>query len=118
MDTVCALGVAALIIYLAISLFRRVLPILVDEYAIDPRALSSNVNTVPGVRSVRRMRSRWLGSSRAVDMVVTVDPNLSTTEAHAISEQIESLIGECFQVDDISVHIEPHVSERSADDSK
>ena len=79
LDTICALGVAALIIYLAISLFRRVLPILVDEYAIDPRALSSNVNTVPGVKSVRRMRSRWLGSSRAVDMVVTVDPCLLYT---------------------------------------
>ncbi len=107
MDTMCAFGVAGLIAYLAIGLLKKVLPVLVDEYAIEPRAISSNVMTVPGVKSVRQVRSRWLGSGVAVDMILTVDPDISATEAHDISDTVEELIGDCFQVDDISIHIEP-----------
>lgn len=107
MDTMCAFGVAGLIAYLATGLLKKVLPVLVDEYAIEPRAISSNVMTVPGVKSVRQVRSRWLGSGVAVDMILTVDPDISATEAHDISDTVEELIGDCFQVDDISIHIEP-----------
>jgi cation diffusion facilitator family transporter len=107
-DTLCAFGVAGLIAYLAVGLLKKVLPVLVDEYAIEPRAISSNVMTVPGVRSVKQVRSRWLGSGVAVDMILTVDPSISATEAHDISDTVEGLIGDCFQVDDISIHIEPH----------
>ena len=106
-DTFCTLGVALFVAYLAVGLLRRVLPVLVDEYAIEPGAISSNVMTVPGIRSVEQVRSRWLGSGVAVDMVVTVDPNISAAEAHDISEVAETLISDLFQVDDISIHIEP-----------
>lgn len=107
MDTLCAFGVAGLIAYLAAGLLKKVLPVLVDEYAIEPRAISSNAMTVPGVKSVKQVRSRWLGSGVAVDMILTVDPRISATEAHDISDTVEELIGDCFQVDDISIHIEP-----------
>ena len=106
-DTVCTLGVALFVAYLAVGLLKRVLPVLVDEYAIEPGAISSNVMAVPGIRSVEQVRSRWLGSGVAVDMVVTVDPDISAAEAHDISEVAETLISDLFQVDDISIHIEP-----------
>ena len=108
MDTICAFAVAVLISYLAFGLLKKVLPVLVDEYAIEPGALASNAMTVPGVEAVKQVRSRWLGNGVAVDMVLTVDPTISATEAHDISEVVENLIGDCFQVDDISIHIEPH----------
>ena len=106
-DAVCTLGVALFVAYLAFGLLRGVLPVLVDEYAIEPGAISANAMTVPGVRSVPQVRSRWLGNGVAVDMVVTVDPDISAADAHAISEVVETLIGDLFQVDDISIHIEP-----------
>lgn len=108
MDTICAFAVAVLIGYLAFGLLKKVLPVLVDEYAIEPAALASNAMTVPGVEAVKQVRSRWLGNGVAVDMVLTVDPTISAAEAHDISEVVENLIGDCFQVDDISIHIEPH----------
>ena len=108
LDTVCALGVAGLVLYLAYGLFKRALPGLVDEFAIDPRELTLAVRSVHGVESVKTVRSRWLGSNRAVDMVVTVDAQLSIAESHEIADQIESLIEQRFEVQDISIHIEPH----------
>jgi cation diffusion facilitator family transporter len=108
LDTVCAIGVAGFVLYLAYRLFMRVIPVLVDEFAVDPNELSGVVWTVPGVRAIERVRSRSLGKSSAVDLVITVDPELSTKEAHLIADRIEALIEHRFKVDDISIHIEPH----------
>jgi len=39
-DTACALGVSGIILYLAFGLFRNVVPVLVDEMAIEPEKLT------------------------------------------------------------------------------
>lgn len=107
LDRACALGVAGLVFYLAFSLFRRAIPVLVDQSAIDPALLAEATAGIRGVRNVRRVRSRWMGSDRAVDMIVMVDPRLSTPESHVIADQIESVLEKRFDVGDVSIHIEP-----------
>ncbi|MEM7466312.1 MAG: cation diffusion facilitator family transporter [Pseudomonadota bacterium] len=107
-DTMAAFAVAILIAYLAFGLLKKVLPVLVDEYAIEPGTLIESAKQVPGVQSVKVARSRWLGSGIAVDMVLTVDPSISAAEAHDISEAVESSLNEQYRVEDISIHIEPH----------
>ena len=107
LDKICALGVAGLIIYLAFNLFKRAVPILVDEFAIDPELLTQTVKEIPGVLRVKRIRSRWMGNLRAVDMIITVDSTLSTEDAHIITDNIESTIEKRFNVQDTSIHVEP-----------
>lgn len=107
LDSLCAIGVAAIILYLAYGLFKRVLPILVDEVAIEPIPLINAVLKVSGVKNVQRVRSRWIGTSRAVDMVITVDASLTTAEAHAIADTVETLLEKLFDVPDVSIHVEP-----------
>lgn len=106
-DRLCALGVALLIFYLAYRLFMRAIPVLIDEYAIDPVELSNIIKTVSGVKKVYRVRSRWIGKTRAIDLIVSVDSTLSTEESHAITDTIESLIENHFGETDISIHVEP-----------
>ncbi|MDB4575995.1 cation diffusion facilitator family transporter [bacterium] len=106
-DRLCALGVALLIFYLAYGLFRRAIPVLIDEYAIDPVELSELIKPLPGVKKVYKIRSRWIGKTRAVDLVISVDSTLSTEESHAIADTIESLIENNFGKTDISIHVEP-----------
>jgi cation diffusion facilitator family transporter len=106
-DRLCALGVAFLIFYLAYGLFRRAIPVLIDEYAIDPVELSELIKPLPGVKKVYKIRSRWIGKTRAVDLVISVDSTLSTEESHAIADTIESLIENNFGKTDISIHVEP-----------
>ncbi|NNE85770.1 MAG: cation transporter [Alphaproteobacteria bacterium] len=108
LDTLCAIGVAAVILYLAFGLFKRALPVLLDEMAIEPEQLIDEVQEVPGVRGVERVRSRWIGPSLAVDMVINVDACLTTAEAHEITDAVEALLEERFDVRDISIHVEPH----------
>jgi cation diffusion facilitator family transporter len=107
LDRACALGVSALVFYLAYSLFKRALPILVDQFALDPELLSSSVREVDGVRQVNRVRSRWIGEDKAIDLVISVDSDLSTNDSHNIATTVELLIAEKFGVSDISIHVEP-----------
>ena len=106
-DQLCALAVAGLIFYLAYGLFKRTLPVLLDERAIDAETLRAAVQSVDGVRAIRRVRSRWVGSARAVDLVIEVDAHLSTAAAHEIADRLETLLADRFEIHDVSIHIEP-----------
>jgi cation diffusion facilitator family transporter len=107
LDRACALAVAGLVLFLAFGLFRRAIPVLVDRAAIDSELLVAAARSVPGVRTVRSARSRSTGSGAAIDLVVSVEPSLSTTESHQIADRIERQIRQRFAVDDVSIHIEP-----------
>ena len=109
LDAACALGVAALILFLAFGLFKSVVPVLVDEIAIEPEKLTEAISAVPGVINVPRVRSRWIGSDRAVDVIVTVAASMPTVQSHAIADEVEKLLESQFDVADISVHVEPQV---------
>ena len=42
-----------------------------------------------------------------IDLVISVDPDMSIEESHKIADEIESLIEQQFETSDISIHIEP-----------
>jgi cation diffusion facilitator family transporter len=107
LDTVFALVVAALVLYLAYGLFGRAVPVLVDRISHEPEDIADALNALGGVRQVRRVRSRWAGSQPAVDVVITVAPDLPTNEAHEIADAIEAILLDQFEVTDVTVHIEP-----------
>jgi cation diffusion facilitator family transporter len=107
LDTLCALGVAGLVLYLAYGLFRSAIPILVDRAALDPEGITRIAGDVPGVRRVSGVRSRWIGRSAAVDLTVWVAPSLTTAEAHHIADQIEAALETRLGVSDTTVHVEP-----------
>jgi len=107
LDPLLALGVAGLVFYLAYDLFRRVVPVLVDQVANDPHELIDLIRTVSRVRDVRRVRSRVSGEGPAADVVVTVDPALTIEESHRVANDIEMLLEQELGIKDVTVHIEP-----------
>ena len=107
LDTFCALGVAVLVLYLAYDLFKRAVPILVDEVAIPADELIKLAQSIAGVIKVEKVRSRWIGKARAVDMVISVKNDMSLSDSHEIANSIEQLLKEHLQVTDSSIHIEP-----------
>lgn len=107
-DRLCAIGVAGLILYLAYELFRKTLPVLLDERAIEAEKIRTVLRGVDGVRAIRRVRSRWVGSARAVDLIVEVDAQLPTAAAHEIADRLETLLADRFDVHDVTIHVEPY----------
>jgi len=108
LDALASIIVAAMIFYLAYGLFQKAIPVLVERSIASPEALSSVASAVSGVHETRRVRSREGGSGPAIELIVSVDPNLSTADSHAIADEIERAISEKFSVNDVTVHIEPH----------
>ncbi|MDH3605174.1 MAG: cation diffusion facilitator family transporter [Candidatus Tectomicrobia bacterium] len=107
LDSVFALSVAALVLCLAYGLFKRAIPVLVDRIAEEPEVIIEAVRSVPGVRQVHRVRSRWVGASSSVDVVIAVDRQLSTAKAHEIADAIEDLLQQQYAMEDVTIHIEP-----------
>jgi cation diffusion facilitator family transporter len=107
LDTAFTLGVAALILFLAFGLYRRAIPVLVDQIATDPEELTAVVQSVPGVRGTRRVRSHLSGQGTTIDVVVAVDSHLSTAASHEIADEIERTLRERFATPDVTVHVEP-----------
>jgi cation diffusion facilitator family transporter len=108
LDALASIIVAAMILYLAYGLFQKAIPVLVERSIANPEALSIAASAVSGVHETRRVRSREGGSGPAIELVVSVDPNLSTADSHAIADEIERVVSEKFSVNDVTVHIEPH----------
>jgi cation diffusion facilitator family transporter len=73
------------------------------------QVVRDQIATVPGVRHMRRLRTRTMGGHDAfADVGVFVDPYVSLTEAHRISEAITArLVRHVDEIADICVHIEP-----------
>lgn len=107
LDTATTLGVAGLVLYLAYDLFQRAIPVLTDHMAADPEEIMALVCSIEGVREARRVRSKGAGGSVAVDVVVAVDAELSTSESHAIADAVEQRLLQRFGNADVTVHIEP-----------
>ncbi len=110
LDKLCAIAVAGLVLYFAFELFHKVVPILVDGFAIAPEKISKTAYEVKGVREVRQVRSRWIGDVKAVDLIIAVDAHLNIKESHDIAHEVEDLLVEKHGVADVSIHVEPFES--------
>ena len=108
LDKLCAIGVAGLVLYFAYGLFYKVVPILVDGFAIDPDVLKKAVAGVEGVKQVRQVRSRWIGDVKAVDLIIAVNDDLKITDSHDIAHAVEDMLVARFNVVDASIHVEPY----------
>lgn len=65
--------------------------------------------SVPGVHSPHKLRTRKVGCQYVIDLHICVDPQMSIDEGHTISHKVEELIRENINSDIIFyAHIEPY----------
>ncbi len=63
---------------------------------------------IPGVLGVTTTRMRTMGSSHIVDIVITVDRNLSVERGHEIASKVqERLVSQFEDIIEVMVHVEP-----------
>lgn len=108
LDSAAAVVVGVLIGRTAWEIFRSASHNLTDGF--DERELETLRRTAaatPGVRDVKDIKARVHGSSVLVDMVVLVDPRISVSESHVISDEIERRMWRKHQIRSAHVHIEP-----------
>jgi hypothetical protein len=115
LDAVAAVGVALLIGKIGWSLCAQSIRELVDT-ALDPdrvEKIESTIQSVPGVKELHMLRTRQMGGNALVDVHIQVDPKLSVSEGHYISEKVRAkLINRVDEVTDVMVHIDPEDDEK------
>jgi cation diffusion facilitator family transporter len=107
-DSVAALGVAAIVIYVSVQLGIRTITGLLD---VAPQGsvekIKAGVEALPGVSNCHNVRVRTSGPHLFVDVHVLVDGNQTLYQAHALTETIEIKIKELLPTADVIVHPEP-----------
>src|SRR5512136_3070780 len=107
-DSVAALVVAVIVIYISGQLGWRTISALLDT---APKGLAEKIESVaasvPGVVDAHAIRIRASGAHTFIDMHVTMDGSVTLQEAHAATEVIETAILKVISPADVTVHVEP-----------
>ncbi|MCY7296437.1 cation diffusion facilitator family transporter [Alteromonas sp. a30] len=111
-DALFAIFVALIIVYFAYSLFKQAIPVLVDSTFLDEVKVKEAIHAIPKVKDVDRIRSRYDGKHLSVDVIISVEPQLSTQESHRVADKVEHLLATSFDAHDILVHVEPSTSNK------
>jgi cation diffusion facilitator family transporter len=107
-DSIAALIVAVIVIYVSGELGWRTISALLDT---APKGLAEKIErlaaSVPGVINAHAIRIRPSGAHTFIDMHVTMDGSVTLMEAHAATEVIEDAILKEISPADVTVHVEP-----------
>jgi len=110
LDAVASVLVAVMIILVGWQLVWRGLSELVDK-GLEPEKLAtirSIISGVAGVEDMHLLRTRQMGGDALVDVHIQVQPHLSVSEGHQISEFVRRmLLSDVDEVTDVTVHIDP-----------
>ncbi len=107
-DSVAALVVAAIVIYVSCRLGKKSIDALLDK---APKHVADIVAGIaaqaPNVSSYHDIRVRNAGADVFVDIVVHFEPLLTIEQTHAVSDEIERMIRAAVPRSTVFVHQEP-----------
>ena len=107
-DRIAAIIICYFILKTAYDIFIQATFSLSDGF--DDKQLSQYekaILQIPKITAVKSQRGRTYGSNIFLDLVLEMNPDLSVYESHAITEQVEQLLHDDFQVYDVDIHVEP-----------
>jgi len=110
LDPLIAIGVALMIIYVAVKLTKRSLKDLTDvrlpekEEQIIKKIIEDHYAQYI---EFHKMRSRKAGSERHIDLHLVVSKHAKVEDAHALCEHIENDLKEAFMGAHVLIHVEP-----------
>lgn len=114
LDSIAAIGVAFMIAKIGADFSWQSIRELVDT-GLDNKTVAhikKIIQSVNGVDDLHFLRTRRMGADALVDVHIQVDPKVSVSEGHQISELVrQRLINEVSEVNDVLVHIDPEDDE-------
>jgi cation diffusion facilitator family transporter len=107
-DSVAAMMVGLIVVYVSIRLGIRTVQALLDVAPSGTeKKIISVVRALPGVMDCHNVRVRYSGPQLFVDIHVLLDGNQTLIEAHNLTEEIERVIQKLIPNADVTVHPEP-----------
>jgi cation diffusion facilitator family transporter len=88
-----------------VTMWYRLMDAIEPEYMDRAEAV---VRQCEGVAELGRLRMRWIGHRMHAEVVVAVEPDLTTAEGHEIAETVRhKLFHAISQLSEVIVHVEP-----------
>lgn len=106
-DTVAAMVVALIVVWVSIQLGRRSIAVLLDEAPAGMREKIAAAMNLPGIREVKRVRLRQSGPEAFVDVTLAVEHGTTLERSHSIADAAEGAIQDLLPGADVVVHVEP-----------
>ena len=109
-DSVAAIMVGLIVVYVSMQLGIRTVQALLDvaPSGIEKEIVSA-VEVVPGVTDCHNVRLRYSGPQLFADIHVRIDGNKTLREVHNLTEEIERVIQQLVPNADVTVHPEPNL---------
>lgn len=114
LDAIAAIAVAAMIAKIGWDLAWHSIRELIDTSLDEERVamIRESIIGVGGVEALHLLRTRRMGPDALVDVHIQVQPKLSVSEGHQISEMVrQRVIADIEEVADVMVHIDPEDDE-------
>lgn len=114
LDAIGAIIIALLIAKMGIKMIWSSISELIDAGADQETVekIKHAITSVPGVVSIHQLRTRLHAGNIFIDVHIIVDPCISVSEGHYISDQVYSKLSKKIEhVADITVHIDPEDDE-------
>ena len=115
LDAIAAIGVGIMIAKIGWDLAWHSIKELIDTglEAERVKEIEDRILAVDGVTTLHILRTRQIGADALVDVHIQVEPHISVSEGHYISETVRTkLIKEIEEVIDVMVHIDPEDDEK------
>ncbi|WP_373774352.1 cation diffusion facilitator family transporter [Streptococcus ferus] len=107
-DKIAAIIITVFILKTAYDIFAASAFSLSDGFdEIQLQAYEKAILEIPEIYAVKSKRGRTYGSNVFLDLVLEMNPDLSVYESHAITEEVEKLLQNNFNVYDTDIHVEP-----------
>ncbi len=116
LDAIAAIIVAIMVAKVGWDLAWNSIQELTDA-ALDQervKAIEAAILKIGCVRSLHMLRTRRMGGDALVDVHILVDPAISVSEGHQISETVRAVLIKKFdEISDVMVHIDPEDDEHT-----
>jgi cation diffusion facilitator family transporter len=107
-DSIAALGVSAIVVYVSIQMGIRTIQGLLDTSPVGmDKKIKAAAESVDGVSDCHKVRVRMSGPTLFADAHIRLNPRMTVEKAHQITMLIEKKVKEQIPGLELTIHIEP-----------
>jgi len=107
-DSIAAMGVALIVVYVSIQLGMRTIHGLLDTAPDGAQEkIAAAAKSVPGVMGVHKIRIRGSGPDHFAEIHVLFDRTMALEDLHPLTEKVQAAIAEVLPGTYVTVHPEP-----------
>jgi cation diffusion facilitator family transporter len=107
-DSIAALLVAVIVLYVSYQLGRKAIDVLLDKAPVNTKKIVHEIlGSYPEVKKYHGLKARTAGADTFIKFNVHFNPDLSLREVHEVCDKIEAEIQLRIERSEVYIHAEP-----------